>query len=118
MFLSFYARLSFIDSALDTVKQHLREKFPGRAKTLLIQIKDHARGIASTDKRFPSAIWEMMKSASSIESLSLKERKDCYVGLSEYLQQVLGTEGLDENLRKALKIFQGRLKKQQDITDN
>ena len=117
MFVSFYSGLSFTDSALETVKGRLMEYFPGRGKTLLIQIKDHARGIEATDKRFPAAIREMMKTASAVPKLPLKERKDCCTGLSDYLEKVSKTDGLDENLLKVIEIFQGRVGKWKDIMD-
>jgi U3 small nucleolar RNA-associated protein 6 len=116
IFLPFYSGLPFVDSALDTVKKHLEETFPLRGKTLLIQIKDHARGIETTDKRFPSAIRTMMATASAIPSLVIKERKECCVGLSQYLEQLSHTSGLEENLQKVVKIFQGRVEKWQNMT--
>lgn len=117
IYVSFYSGLSFIDSALETVKGRLVEYFPGRGKTLLIQIKDHARGIEATDKRFPVAIREMMKTANAVPKLPLKERRECCTGLSEYLEKISKTDGLDENLQKVIEIFQGRLGKWKDIVD-
>ena len=117
IFASFYSGLSFIDSALDTVKGRLIDHFSGRGTTLLIQIKDHARGIGVTDKRFPAAIREMMKTANAVSKLPLKERRDCCTGLSEYLEKISKTDGLDENLQKVIEIFQGKVGKWKDIMD-
>jgi hypothetical protein len=116
VFVSFYSGLSFIDSALDMVKKHLQETFPSRGKSLFIQIKDHARGVSAMDKRFPSVIREMMKMASSIAGLPVRERKACCDGLKTYLEDLLQTDGLDESLVKVLQIFQARVEKWQDIT--
>jgi U3 small nucleolar RNA-associated protein 6 len=117
IFLLFHSGLSFIDSALDTVKRRLTERFAGLGKTLLIQIKDHARGIEVTDKGFPAAIREMMKTANAVPKLSLKERKECCTGLSVYLDDMLKADGLDANLHKVIEIFQGRVGKWKDIMD-
>lgn len=117
VFLPFYSGLSFIDSALETVRKHLEENFDGQGKILLIQIKDQARGIEVTDKRFPGAIREMMKMANRIPTLQMKERKECCSGLLRYLENVSLTDGLDENLQKAIKIFEGKVRKWQDIID-
>jgi U3 small nucleolar RNA-associated protein 6 len=110
----FYAGLSFVDSTLENVVQHLEEKFPGRAKTLFIEIKDHARGIEATEKEFPAALGLMIKTASAVTKLPMKERKECCVALSEYLESLLQTRGLDENLRKAIGIFKARVGRWQD----
>ena len=117
VFLSFYSGLSFIDSALDTVKGQLMEYFPGRGKTFLIQIKDHTRGIEVTDKRFPAAIREMMRTANAVPKLPLKERRECCIGLLEYLEKVSKTDGIDANLQKVIEIFQERVGKWNDIMD-
>lgn len=116
VFVSFYYGLSFIDSALEMVRKHLQETFPSRGKSLFIQIKDHARGITPMDKRFPSVIREMMKMASLIEGLAVRERKACCDGLKTYLEDLLKTDGLDESLVKVIQIFHGRVEKWQDIT--
>ena len=110
----FHSGLSFVDSAMDTVVQHLKDKFPGRGKTLFIEIKDHARGIEATEKEFPAALGLMIKTASAVTKLPMKERKECCVSLSEYLESLLQTRGLDENLRKAIGIFTARVAKWQD----
>jgi len=117
VFAPFYSGLQFIDAALNKVKAHLEEKFPGRGRTVLIQIKDHARGIDVTDKKFPGVLREMMKTANTMQSLPMKERKDCGAGLQKYLDTLLDTHDLDENLRKAVEIFRGKVAKWQDITD-
>lgn len=117
VFFPFYSGLSFIDSALETVRNYLEEHFGGRGKTILVQVRDQARGIGPTDKRFPGAIREMMKIANTIPELPVKERKECCSGLLQYLENVLQTNGLDENLEKVIKIFQGRVRKWQDIMD-
>jgi U3 small nucleolar RNA-associated protein 6 len=117
MFASLHPRVPFINLALDKVKEHLEETFPGRGQTLLVQIKDHARGLDPTSKGFPAAIREMIKAANRISSLSIPERKECCKGLLRYLEGVSLIEGLDENLQKAIKLFEGRLRRWQDITD-
>jgi U3 small nucleolar RNA-associated protein 6 len=111
VFLPFYSTLPFIDSALDTVKGHMEEIFSGRGLTLLIQIKDHARGIESTDKSFPAAIREMIKTATAIPSLLLRDREECCAGLTEYLTSISERNGLDVNLQQVVKVLQGRVEK-------
>ena len=117
VFVPFYSGLQFIDAALDKVRAHLEEKFPGRGRTVLVQIKDHARGIDVADKTFPGTLREMMKTANTVPSLPLKERKDCCAGLQKYLDDLLGTPDLDEDLYKAIEIFRGKVAKWQDIKD-
>jgi len=111
VFLPFYSTLSFIDSALNTVKGHTEEIFSGRGLTLLIQIKDHARGIKSTNKSFPAAIREMIKAANAIPSLSMRDRNECCAGLIQYLTSISETNGLDVNLQHVIKVVQGRVEK-------
>ena len=110
VFLQFYPALSFVDAALDSIKQHLVDKFPGRGKTLLIQIKDHARGLQPTDQRYPTAIRGMLKTAVDIPTLPANERKECCEGLLQYLDMVSHEDGLDENLQKAAEIFQEKVR--------
>lgn len=117
IFVPFHSGLSFIDSALEKVRKHLEEKFDGRGKTLLVQIKDQFRGVEPTDKQFPAAMREMMKMANAIPKLQVKERKECCSGLLLYLQKVSQTERLDENLQKVIKILQGRVGKWQEMMD-
>jgi U3 small nucleolar RNA-associated protein 6 len=110
IFLSFStgsSALSFIDSALDTVKARMEERFSGRGLTVLIRIKDHARGIAPTEVEFPAAIRKMMKTANAtVPSLSVNERRQCCNGLFLYMAEISQTTRLDENLRKVVTIFQ------------
>lgn len=117
VFAPFFSGLRFINAALDKVKARLEEKFPGRGRTVFIQIKDHARGIPVSDTKFPSALREMMKAAKEVPSLPFKERKDCCAELQKYLEELLKTQDMDENLRKAIEIFRGKLAKWQDIKD-
>jgi len=117
VFAPFYSGLRFIDAALNKVKAHLEEKFPGRGRTVLIQIKDHARGIDVMDKNFPGVLREMMNTANTMTSLPVKERKDCCAGLQKYLDELLDIRDLDQNLRKAIEIFRGKAAKWQDIKD-
>jgi len=109
VFLSFLSELGFMNSLLDTVKEHLEGKFPGRGKTVLIQMRDCARGIDVTDKAFIGVVREMMKFEGKVKELLSKERKECCVGLSEYLRKVMAVEELDENLKIALHLFQQRV---------
>jgi len=112
----FYAGLSFISSALDTVKTRLEEKFPDRGKTLFVRIRYHARGIDPTDAKFPSALREMMKTANAIPSLDVKERKVCCSDLLAYLEKISNTANLDENIQKVISIFKGRVGNWKDIS--
>jgi len=109
VFLPFCLTLSFIDSALNTVKSHMEEKFSRRGLTLSIQIRDHARGIHITSKNFPSALREMMKMADGIPSLPLRERKECCATLMTYLDGLSAMDGLDVNLKQVVKVFKGRV---------
>jgi len=109
VFAPFYSRLSFIDSALNMVKSHMEDIFPGRGLTLLIQIKDHAKGIESTDKSFPAAIREMIKTANAIPSLPMRDRRGCCAGLIQYLAGISEKNGLDVNLQQVIKVLQGRV---------
>ena len=110
VFVQFYPTLRFAELALNTVKQYLVEKFPGHGKTLLIQIRDQVRGVKPTDRQYPAAFRRMMKTAAAIPTLSVKERKQCCMGLLQYLDDVDQTAGLDENLQRVVNIFQGRVK--------
>jgi U3 small nucleolar RNA-associated protein 6 len=110
VFVEFYLALSFIGSALDTVKQHLQETFPARGKTLFVQVRDHARGFTPLDKQFPSAIREMMKTAASANTLPGRDRRQFCEGMTTYLEKILHTDGLEESLVKVLKIFLVRVK--------
>jgi U3 small nucleolar RNA-associated protein 6 len=111
----FHSSLSFVDSVLDTVIQHLKEKFPGRGKTLFVEIKDHGRGIEATDEEFPAALRSMIKTASAVTELPTKERKECCEALSEYLDNLLRISELDKNMYKALEIFRARVERWQVI---
>jgi U3 small nucleolar RNA-associated protein 6 len=113
----FYSGLSFFDSALDKAVQHLKEKFPGRGKTLFIEIKDHTRGIEVMEQEFPAALGLMIKTASAVMKLPMKERKECCVALCEYMEMLLQTHRMDENLRKAIGIFKARVGRWQDSPD-
>lgn len=93
--------MSFIDSALNTIRTRMEEMFPGRGLTLLIQIKDHARG-----KPFPAALREMMKTTKAIPSLPLHERKECCAKLISYLDSL---DGLEVNLQQVVKVLRGRV---------
>jgi hypothetical protein len=110
-FSSFHPVVPFINSMLDTIKNDLVEKFPGRGYTLLIQIKDCARGISATDKQFPSAVREMMNLASAISTLSVENRKECCVPLLKFIQDIYSKPELEENLKEVLKIFERRIMK-------
>jgi U3 small nucleolar RNA-associated protein 6 len=116
IFERFYARLSFIISILETIKTDLENKFPGRGKTVFVQIRDHARGIDPRDVKFPSALRDMMKTANAIPSLLEKERKICVTDLLRYLESISDIEGLDENVQKVISIFMGRVSKWKDIS--
>jgi U3 small nucleolar RNA-associated protein 6 len=109
VFAPFHSKLSFIDSSLATVKNHLEEVFRGRGKTLVVQVKYHARGITPLDKRFPGALREMMKTASVVDTIPVREQKEFREGLKMYLEEVLQMDGLDESLEKVIKIFYERI---------
>jgi U3 small nucleolar RNA-associated protein 6 len=113
-FAPFHTSLQFINAALDKVKAHMEDKFPGRGRTVLIQIKDHARGIALADAKFPGILRTMMTTANTIPSLTLRERRDCCVGLISYLDELLKSD-VEENLRKAIEIFRGKVVKWRDF---
>jgi U3 small nucleolar RNA-associated protein 6 len=113
-FTPFHASLQFIDGALDKVKSHMEDKFPGRGRTILLQIKDHARGVVVSDAKFPSVLRTMMATANAIPSLTLRERRDCCVGLISYLDELLSGD-VEENLRKAIEIFRAKVVKWRDI---
>lgn len=115
MFASLQSRVPFINSALDRVKKHLEETFPGRGMALLVQIKDHGRGLDPVGKEFPSAIREMIKTSNSISSLPFPERKECSTRLLRYLEGISLIQGLDENLQKVIKLFERRVRKWQDM---
>ena len=89
----------------------MEEIFSGRGLTLLIQIKDHARGIESTDKSFPAAIREMIKTATAIPSLLLRDWVECCARLTEYLTSISERNGLDVNLQQVVQVLQGRVEK-------
>jgi U3 small nucleolar RNA-associated protein 6 len=110
MFLSFFPAVPFINSMLDTIKNDLG-KFPGRGYTLLVQIKDCARGMSPQDQKFPSVVREMMKLASAISTLSVDNRKECCVGLLKFIHELSEKPELEENLREVLKIFEKRVMK-------
>ena len=116
VFEPFYAGLSFIDSAMVAVKECLEKRFPGRGKTLFIQIKDRARGIEPFDPRFPSALREMINTANAVPSLPSKERDICCSDLLAYLEKLSATPKLDENVQKVVSIFEGRINKWQELT--
>jgi hypothetical protein len=78
---------------------------------LPIQIKDHARGIESTDKSYPAAIREMIKTATAIPSLLLRDWVECCARLTEYLTSISERNGLDVNLQQVVKVLHGRVEK-------
>jgi predicted metal-binding membrane protein len=86
VFVPFHASLPFIDGVLDRVNlAHMEDWFLGQGWTILIQIKDFARGIAVSDAKFPIVLWTMMTITNMIPSLTLQERRDCCVSLVSYL---------------------------------
>jgi U3 small nucleolar RNA-associated protein 6 len=114
VFAPFHASLPFIDGALDKVKAHMEDRFPGRGWTILIQIKDYARGIAVSDAKFTGVLRTMMTITNTIPSLTLQERRDCCVGLISYLDESL-TGDVEQNLSKAIEIFRGKVTKWRDM---
>lgn len=117
VFTPFYSGLTFINSSLETVKTRLVEEFPGRGKTLFVQIRDHARGVDPTDIKFPSSLREMMKTANQIPLLPFKERKICCSDLLAYLDRISNTPNLETNLQKVVSIFKERVVKWQDVSE-
>jgi U3 small nucleolar RNA-associated protein 6 len=109
IFASFHPRLSFASSAMDSIKEHLEMMFAERGKTLLVRVKDHARGITPLDRQFPSAIRAMMTTSSEATRLPEREQKEFRQAIGSYIDELLETTDLDESLSRVLRIFHSKV---------